>query len=94
MIRSGCRWRLVAVLLVTLALPIAETRADGEEGVEFIGVEEVRQLQSTPRRLVLVDVRSADEFRDRRIKGAVNVPLTELERRLAEIPRAGLVVLY
>jgi len=88
------RMRLLLVLFVALALPVEGARADDEEGVELIGVDEVRRLQATPRRLLLVDVRSAEEFQDTRIKGASNVPLTELERRYAEIPREGLVVLY
>jgi rhodanese-related sulfurtransferase len=39
-------------------------------------------------------VRTADEFRDAHIVGAVSVPLEEIERRRGEIPRQGLVVLY
>ena len=82
-------------LAFTLALVLPVTaHAHGEDGVEVIGVDEVRQLQSTPRRILIVDVRSADEFRERHIKDAVNVPLTEIERRVAEIPKQGLVVLY
>jgi phage shock protein E len=42
----------------------------------------------------VVDVRSPDEFRDGAYQGAVNIPLHELPRRLAEIPRDRPVVLY
>jgi 3-mercaptopyruvate sulfurtransferase SseA len=66
----------------------------GEEEVEFVEADEVRKLQQTARRPLLVDVRTADEFRDAHIVGAVNVPLEEIERRRGEIPRQGLVVLY
>jgi len=83
-------WVLGAALAV---LPVVGAGAD-EVGLEFIGAEEVRRLQQTPRRLLIVDVRSAEEFRETHIKGAVNVPLLELERRIAEIPKQGLVVLY
>jgi rhodanese-related sulfurtransferase len=72
----------------------APAAAHDEEGVAFISVDELRTLQSSPRRITLVDVRTPEEFRDARIKGAINVPLTELERRFREIPREGLVVLY
>jgi hypothetical protein len=68
--------------------------ATGEEGVDFIDADEVRKTQQTPRRVLLVDVRSYAEFQDARIAGAVNLPLGEIERRLGEIPRQGLVVLY
>lgn len=86
--------RLIGLALtLAVALP-ATASAVGEEGVEVIAVDEVRQLQSTPRRISIVDVRSAEEFRGKHIKDAVNVPLTEIERRFGEIPKQGLVVLY
>lgn len=88
--------RLIAslvVMLAALAVP-GSARADGEEGVAFVGVDEVQKLQLGARRIVFVDVRSPAEFQETRIRGAVNVPLTELERRFAEIPRQPLVVLY
>jgi 3-mercaptopyruvate sulfurtransferase SseA len=68
--------------------------ATGEEDVAFVGVDEVRKAQQSASRPLLVDVRSADEFRDAHITGAVNIPLGEIERRRGEIPRQGLVVLY
>ena len=42
----------------------------------------------------IVDVRSAEEFRDGAYPGAVNIPLNELSRRLGEIPKDKPVVLY
>jgi phage shock protein E len=42
----------------------------------------------------IVDVRTPDEFRDGAYPGAVNIPLNELQRRLAEIPKDKPVVLY
>lgn len=41
-----------------------------------------------------VDVRDIGEYNDGHIKGAVNIPLTEIEGRLAEFPRDKDVVLY
>jgi 3-mercaptopyruvate sulfurtransferase SseA len=84
----------VLVALALSALPFQRAGATGEDGVEFIAADDLRRLQQTPRRIVIVDVRSPGEFRATRIKGAVNVPLSELERRFTEIPRQGLVVLY
>lgn len=87
--------RLIAALALVIELTLpAPILAAGEEGVTTIGVDEVHRLQQTPRRIVFVDVRSAEEFQGARIKGAVNVPVTAIERRFAEIPRQGLVVLY
>ena len=89
------RYHSIVALTIAAALALpAAVLAGGEDGVELIGVEEVRRLQQTPRRITIVDVRSAEEFQDTRIKGAVNVPVTEIERRFGEVPRQGLVVLY
>lgn len=42
---------------------------------------------------LLVDVRSAAEFAMGHAPGTVNIPLSDLGQRLAEIPKAGPVVL-
>jgi 3-mercaptopyruvate sulfurtransferase SseA len=82
-------------LILGLGALVAGARpAAGQDAVEFVGVDEVRKLQQSPRRPLLIDVRSADEFRDAHIAGAVNIPLGEIERRQGEVPREGLVVLY
>ena len=82
---------LGAGALLVAPPPVAAT---GEEGVTLVGVDEVRKLQQSAQRPFLVDVRSADEFREAHITGAVNIPLGEFERRRGEVPRQGLVVLY
>jgi phage shock protein E len=42
----------------------------------------------------IVDVRSPEEFRDGFYPGAVNIPVNEIQRRMAEIPKTKPVVLY
>lgn len=44
--------------------------------------------------VTVLDVRPVDEYRAGHIPGAVSVPVVELERRLAEIPRDREVVAY
>lgn len=41
-----------------------------------------------------MDLRPAKEFKEKRLPGARSIPVTELDRRFSEIPRAGRVVLY
>jgi ArsR family transcriptional regulator len=41
-----------------------------------------------------LDVRPEDEFALGHVSGALNVPLSALERRLAELPRDGEIVAY
>ena len=84
---------LLMVLVLTGGMSPSAHEVD-ERVVAFMSVDELYKLRSSPRRLTIVDVRSVEEFNDSRIKGAVNVPLTELERRFKEIPREGIVALY
>jgi rhodanese-related sulfurtransferase len=43
-------------------------------------------------RLVLVDVRSTEEFEADHIKGAVNIPVSELAARVSELPSDAAIV--
>ena len=61
-------------------------------GRELQGAE-ARQLVAAGARLL--DVRSADEFSRGHLPGAVNIPVQELDRRLAEVgPAERDVVVY
>ena len=44
--------------------------------------------------VILVDVRPTDEFGLGHLPGALNIPLHELEQRLAELPRRREIVAY
>ncbi|POA99668.1 ArsR family transcriptional regulator [Chromobacterium sinusclupearum] len=59
--------------------------------LEAISREEL--LRRMPE-IVLLDVRSAAEFADGHLPGAINIPLSELEQRLAELPREQEIVAY
>lgn len=43
---------------------------------------------------LLLDVRTAAEFAEGRVPGAINIPVQELEARLAELPRDRELVVY
>lgn len=79
---------------LTLLLGTASPGGAQEIPVTFVKVAEVVRLLRGGTRVALLDVRTREEFDARRIKGAVSMPLSQLEARLGEIPRQGLVVLY
>ena len=88
-------------LLIAMALGLSACAqgglaalATGEDGVAFIDADEVRRLERTPPRPMLVDVRSRPEYERAHILGAVSIPLVDFERRVESIPRERLVVLY
>lgn len=86
------------VLLLVLGAGLSQagqmSMPGGDIPIEFIRVKEVAQLLSDGAKLMLVDVRSRQDYLIRHIKGALSVPLENIDVRSREIPRDGLVVLY
>jgi hypothetical protein len=72
----------------------AQQQVDPAIPIFFAGVERVKAQLDAGHSLVLVDVRSAEEYKAGHIPGAKSIPLEMLPRRLAEIPRDIPVVLY
>jgi rhodanese-related sulfurtransferase len=85
-------------ILAVLILGCCITRVDGGHGrdddVDLITVEQVKRFLDSREKLILVDLRPAADFKQKHLPGARSIPLTELKRRLNEIPRAGRVILY
>ena len=91
-----------AGLLVVMALALTPlpNRAGHDQPTEDlvyflpIAPERAKRLLDGGEKLWFIDLRTAVEFKQRRLPGARSIPLTELERRYHEIPKAGRVVLY
>ena len=66
---------------------------DGREGMEPV---EARELLKRVRggRVTVLDVRPVEEYNAGHIAGAVSIPLKELQRRLAEVPKGRPIVAY
>jgi phage shock protein E len=75
--------RLLGILVLVLSMPCAA--AD-------ITASELRAR--SPASVYVIDVRTPAEFDEGRIPGAVNIPLDELDVRLADVPKGRLVVVY
>ncbi len=54
----------------------------------------VKRLLDEGEPLIFVDLRPPDDFKRERLPKARSVPLRELLRRYAEVPRTGRVILY
>jgi rhodanese-related sulfurtransferase/predicted transcriptional regulator len=89
--------RLWLALRETSAVRLAEVERAARDylggDVEVIDREELIERLSRGD-VVLVDVRPTDEYQAGHIDGARSIPLDELERRLAELPRAQEIVAY
>ena len=83
--------RLFLVMLLACAAPsAARARVRQEAPPDRVTVEEFTRLRAAGQVLVL-DVRYQI---DRKVKGALHVPLDQLEARLAELPREREIVTY
>ena len=86
------RFLATFILISALLLPIP--RAAGESTADYISVDEARRLQLAGSPIVFIDVRSEQEWREARIKGARSIPVDVIGQRASELPRTGLVALY
>jgi len=78
---------LVSVVLLTVSLAFAAGPAN-------ITSNQARSLMAKKDRLVLLDVRTPEEYRQAHLKGSLLIPLGDLTRRVQEIPRDRPVLVY
>ncbi|WP_243374342.1 rhodanese-like domain-containing protein [Geotalea sp. SG265] len=63
-------------------------------GYRNIGAREAKALLGSVKSVFLLDVRTPDEYRQAHLRGAVLIPMNEIERRLREVPKNRPVVVY
>lgn len=62
--------------------------------VTYIKSEDLKTLMEKDTNLLLIDLHNADDYKKEHLKGAVNIPLSELENRKNEIPLGKKIVFY
>lgn len=60
----------------------------------FISVDQLVKNTTAAEKPIIIDVRSAEEYREAHILGAVSAPLAEFDAHIKDIPRNRPVVLY
>jgi hypothetical protein len=85
---------LLVILLACSALAVCSPKEITLADVPRISVEEVYTKLNAGEQVTIVDVRGVIEFEELHIAGAYSIPLLELEDRLQELPRQGLIVPY
>lgn len=76
---------------------IEETVAPEEEvssKINNISVEEICEIVNSNQDYVILGVRTPDEFDEGHIKGAILIPVLELDNRLDELPKDKPVITY
>lgn len=89
--------RTAVILLALLAVLTIPLLSGAEESLQYIGAAELNEAidRKTPG-LVIIDSRSVHQFQEARIRGAVNIPLGEMEQdtSLPKVPKDSLLVFY
>lgn len=90
---KGLLFFLSIVFLNYLTVPPAFCQADG---VPRITVQELKAKIDKGDDLVIVDVRTGQDYADSRIKikGAVRIPIVQIEERYKELPKDKEIVFY
>ena len=89
--------RALAATLVAASILLlgAGPAAPPDAPINFIKVDELKQLLDQGRRVDLIDVRHWESYVEMHIKGARSMPLRVIEARAPrEISKTGLVVFY
>ena len=87
--------KLFLMLLAAAVLVPAIVRA-AEKEFRVVSTDELRSMMDERKSLVLVDTRTAEEFQEAHIKGAVSIPEKNFDTQLSLLPaeKNALVVLY
>jgi rhodanese-related sulfurtransferase len=78
---------IVSFILLIASLGLAA-------GVNSVNSSQARTMIAKTPGLVLLDVRTPDEFRQAHLHGALLIPLYELQNRLREVPRDKPLLVY
>lgn len=62
--------------------------------IEGVSVEEAYKAYISDNDHVFIDVRSKSEYENGHIKGALNIPLSEIDKRVSEIPMNKPIIVY
>lgn len=85
---------LIPIAIAVLFIAFIYTRLTPVKGLRTLGSAEFRQQLGQSPKNALIDVREPREFQAGSIRGAVNIPLSQLGARWTEIPRDQSVYLF
>ena len=87
--------KVLALVFTCAFFLLGNNIAEAQTGAyRRISPVEANQMMNQLNDFILLDVRNPDEFRDRRIEGAILIPVAQLEARAAsELPNKNAVIL-
>jgi rhodanese-related sulfurtransferase len=86
--------RLFLKVLLGASAPVFRLLAQSETSAKSLSTDELKKLAESKEKFFFLDVRETKELEELgTMKGYVHIPLSEVEKRMDEIPRDRLVVL-
>lgn len=85
---------VINIVIVMFVVWFLYTRLKPVKGVKNLKSDDFQNEMNRNDKHVVVDVREPSEYKRGFIKGAVNIPLSQLQSRLTEIPKDNHVLLY
>ncbi|HIJ96473.1 MAG TPA: rhodanese-like domain-containing protein [Desulfuromonadales bacterium] len=82
------------VLLALLMTMVTALFSHAASAVIDISSREAKVLLDRNKAVYLLDVRTAQEYGDGKLAGSVLIPIAELERRVAEVPKNKTILVY
>ena len=83
--------RMVLVVFLLLLCGVGVASASPAHNITS---GDLKMLLNKDKKIFLLDVRTVEEFRQARLRGATLIPIGEIERRYGEIPKDRPVVVY
>lgn len=91
---KGLTAAFAALLLASLALASCQV-AERESKTQRIAVEKLKEKLDSGEKFLLIDVREDRELaEDGAIRGAIHIPMAELEERMRDIPKDVEIVFH
>ena len=88
------RWpAALAALALIATIPVTTAVAAGPAEAPRVTAEEVKALAAKGE-VVIVDVRDKDPYDMEHAEGAISIPASELEGRMAELPKDKFIAAY
>ncbi|WP_438497039.1 rhodanese-like domain-containing protein [Paenibacillus sp. IHBB 3054] len=85
---------LSSLSIILLVIVFMYIRFGKTKGLKTLNGEAFKRELEQSKEAVLIDVRESGEFKGGHIKGAKNIPLSELNLRLGDLPKDRDLLLY
>jgi rhodanese-related sulfurtransferase len=85
---------VIRIVVIALLAWFIYSRFAGVKGLKNLRTEQFGEELKTSPNKVLIDVREPSEVKRGYIAGAVNIPLSQLNQRIGEIPTGKSIYLY